>query len=116
MMLRYAGALMRPLDNNRRNSAMMRKTPWITAVLAGLLAPLAAFPGPVNVNTADAETIAAELDGIGIARARAIVAYRQANGPFRTAEDLLAVKGVGERILAANRDNIRVADAAAQSD
>ncbi|HZX24701.1 MULTISPECIES: ComEA family DNA-binding protein [Lentisalinibacter] len=90
---------------------MTRKTPWITALLAGLLAPLAAVSGPVNVNTADAETIAAELDGIGIARARAIVAYRQANGPFRSVDDLLAVKGVGERILAANRDNIRLAAA-----
>ena len=41
---------------------------------AGL--PLWSFAGPVNVNTADAETISAELKGIGLAKAQAIVDYR----------------------------------------
>ncbi|MEJ2604782.1 MAG: ComEA family DNA-binding protein [Gammaproteobacteria bacterium] len=91
---------------------MIRKRRGIGWLIAGLLAPLLVWAGPVDINNADAETIAAELDGIGIARAEAIVAYREANGPFRTVDDILAVKGVGEKILEANRHNIRIASAA----
>lgn len=69
---------------------------------AGVLA------GPVNVNTADAETISAELQGVGITKAIAIVEYRQANGPFKTADDLVLVKGIGERTVEINRKNILV--------
>jgi competence protein ComEA len=68
--------------------------------------------GPVNINTADAATIAAELKGIGPALAAAIVADRATNGRFVSAEALVRVKGVGERIVEMNRDNILVADAA----
>jgi competence protein ComEA len=79
------------------------------AALALLVAfPMLAFAGPVNVNTADAETIAAELNGIGLSKARAIVEYRQKHGPFRSADDLSLVKGVGEKTVEKNRDNIRV--------
>jgi len=80
-------------------------------VLVTLLAclPLLAFAGPVDINTADAETIAAELNGIGLAKAKEIVEYRQKYGPFKSAEDLSLVKGVGEKTVAKNRDNIRVA-------
>jgi competence protein ComEA len=70
-----------------------------------------AFAGPVNVNTADAETIAAELQGVGLSRAKAIVEYRKANGPFKTADDLIVVKGIGEKTLELNRANILVDDA-----
>jgi competence protein ComEA len=79
----------------------------IQALLASLL-PVAAWAGPVNVNTADASTLARELDGIGPAKAQAIVEYRQKNGPFRTAEDLLKVQGIGQRVLDQNRANIRI--------
>lgn len=68
----------------------------------------AAFAGPVNVNTADAETISAELQGVGITKAIAIVEYRQANGPFKSAEDLALVKGIGARTVEINRKNIVV--------
>ncbi|MGH8224450.1 MAG: ComEA family DNA-binding protein [Woeseiaceae bacterium] len=74
----------------------------------GLLVPVFAFAGPVNVNTADAETIAAELQGIGMSKAIAIVEYRKTNGPFKSADDLLAIKGIGERTIELNRDNILV--------
>jgi competence protein ComEA len=62
----------------------------------------------VNVNTADAETIAAELQGVGLSRAKAIVEYRNANGPFKSADQLIEVKGIGERTLEMNRNNILV--------
>jgi competence protein ComEA len=79
------------------------------AALALLLTvPMLAFAGPVNVNTADAETIAAELNGVGLAKARAIVEYRQKHGPYRSPDDLSLVKGIGERTVERNRDDIRV--------
>jgi len=65
-----------------------------------------ALAGPVNVNTADAETISAELQGVGIAKAIAIVEYRKANGPFKSHEDLTMVKGIGARTVEINRKNI----------
>lgn len=80
---------------------------FLAAVVLAAL-PLAAYAGPVNINTADATTIARELTGIGLARAQAIVEYRQKNGPFRTADDLANVKGVGKRVVEQNRANIRI--------
>lgn len=85
----------------------MRKT---LIVLLYLLAPFMAIAGPVNINTADAESLSRELTGIGLAKAQAIVDYRNEYGPFEVAEELLKVKGVGPRVLAANRDNIRTSD------
>jgi len=66
--------------------------------------------GPVNINTADAETIAAELKGVGLNKAKAIVEYRRKHGPFRSPEDLSLVKGIGERTVELNRADIKVAD------
>ena len=80
------------------------------ALLAACM-PLWAFAGPVDINTADAETISNELDGVGLTKAQAIVEYRQKHGPFKSAEDLSLVKGIGERTVALNKDNIRVAAA-----
>lgn len=89
---------------------MKRLHQFILAAV-GAMAMASAFAGPVNINTADAKTLSEELTGIGLARAQAIVEYRQANGPFKNAEDLLNVKGVGARTLEMNRENILVADA-----
>jgi competence protein ComEA len=72
-----------------------------------LVAPLT-LAGPVNVNTADAETISAELKGVGLAKARAIVEYRDKHGPFQAVEDLTLVSGIGERTLEENREDIRL--------
>lgn len=76
------------------------------SILGALLLPLFAFAGPVDVNSADAETLSAELNGVGLSRANAIVEYRKAHGPFRTLEDLEQVKGIGRRTIELNRDNI----------
>ena len=56
----------------------------------------------VNVNQADAATIANVLVGVGISRAQAIVDYRDEYGPFYTAEELTAVKGVGQATVERN--------------
>ena len=51
---------------------------------------------PVNINTADAETLAA-LPGIGQVLAKRILAYRQQNGSFRAIEEITNVEGIGEK-------------------
>ena len=80
----------------------------IAAAFALLAAPTLALAGPVDVNTADAETISAELKGVGLAKAKAIVEYRQKHGPFGSADDLSLVKGIGERTVELNRTDIKV--------
>lgn len=81
----------------------------ITAVAVAILSlPLLAFAAPVNINTADAETISAQLKGIGLAKANAIVVYRKKHGPFRSIDDLSLVKGIGERTIDRNRSDIQV--------
>lgn len=63
---------------------------------------------PVNINKADAQTIATSLDGIGLSKAKAIVAYRDAHGPFKSVDEVGHVKGIGAKTLARNRDAIRL--------
>jgi competence protein ComEA len=70
--------------------------------------PLMAFAGPVDINKADASTIAKELNGIGLSRAQAIVAYREKNGAFKSTDDLRKIKGIGAKTLERNRTNIRL--------
>ena len=65
--------------------------------------PAAEASQMININTASAETLSSTLSGIGMARAQAIVLYREQNGPFESVEELLEVEGVGEVILANNR-------------
>jgi competence protein ComEA len=78
--------------------------------LAAACVGFAAAAGPVNINTADAATLANELTGVGPALAEAIVADRKANGNFATPEALARVKGVGNRIVEMNKANILVAE------
>jgi len=79
-------------------------------LLAALLFAPAVLAGPVNVNSADAETLARELTGVGPALAEAIVRDREQNGPFASPDDLARVRGIGERIVEMNRTNILVED------
>lgn len=62
---------------------------------------------PVNINTADVAALAA-LDGIGESKAQAIVEYRDANGPFASADALTNVKGIGNATVQKNEDRITV--------
>jgi len=81
------------------------------AAIALLAAPTLLLAGPVDVNTADAETISAELKGIGMTKAKAIVEYREKHGPFRTADDLTLVKGIGElKLLVSSRRRLPPGD------
>lgn len=61
----------------------------------------------VNINTAGVEDLS-RLAGIGDAKARAIIRHRMTHGPFRSADDLAAVPGIGEKTIARNRHLIVV--------
>lgn len=63
-----------------------------------------------NINTADVQTLAQVLHGVGVDKATAIVAYRDLNGPFQQIEDLINVKGIGPAILEKNRTELVVTD------
>lgn len=65
--------------------------------------------GKVNINTAGIEQLKT-LDGIGDAYASRIVEYRDKNGPFQSPEDLLKIKGIGEKTVELNKDRIALKD------
>jgi competence protein ComEA len=88
------------------SEAMLIKGLSAALVAATLLAPIA-IAGPVDVNSADAKTLARELDGVGMAKAEAIVSYREKNGPFKSAEDLAKVKGLGKKLIEQNKANFK---------
>ena len=69
------------------------------------LPSFAANEGKININTASVEELAT-LNKVGEKYAQRIVEYREANGLFEKAEDLVNVKGIGPKILEANKDRI----------
>jgi competence protein ComEA len=74
--------------------------------LACTFAVHAAGPA-VNINSANVEQLAS-LNGIGESKAAAIIAWRQANGPFRSVEQLAEVKGVGLKTVEKNRERLTI--------
>ena len=64
------------------------------------------FP-PVDLNTATAEELDT-LPGIGESLARRIIAYREANGPFGSIEEIMEVSGIGEAKFAELKDRVTV--------
>ena len=84
-------------ESKKREPSMNHLKRILLSVICACLLPVAAFAGPVDVNSATAETISAELKGVGMSKATAIVAYRKAHGPFKSREDLMQVKGIGVR-------------------
>ena len=91
---------------------------WLTALTAALwlacslpaLAEDELKVEPINVNEASAELLA-ELPGIGPSKADAIIAEREAHGPYKDLEDLTRVKGVGQNTVARLADEIRFSNA-----
>ncbi len=67
---------------------------------------------PLDINSADAATLAEVMVGIGPAKAAAIVEYRDENGPFGSVEDLALIKGIGVATIEKNRDRLTTAKSA----
>jgi competence protein ComEA len=80
--------------------------PTLIAML--LMAPPVLHAEPVNINTADAAALAKALNGVGPAKAKAIVSYREKNGPFKSADQLAMVEGISQKLIDKNRADIRV--------
>lgn len=84
---------------------------WIrTALISVLLLLSAQFTlaenkTPININTATAEQLT-QLKGIGLTKAKAIVAYRKQKGAFSSIEELELVKGIGKNTINKNRKMI----------
>ena len=66
-----------------------------------------ATDGKININSATVDELT-QLQKVGPKTAERIVAYRDANGPFKTIDDLKNVKGIGDKVLALNKDRLTV--------
>ncbi|MDO4261479.1 MAG: helix-hairpin-helix domain-containing protein [Eubacteriales bacterium] len=67
----------------------------------------AASDGRVNINTAGMEELMT-LKGVGESRARAIIEYREQNGPFETEEEIMQISGIKEGVFSNIKDQIAV--------
>ena len=64
--------------------------------------PLEQAAPKINLNTADVSTLTQSFKGVGRKRAEAIIAYREANGGFKSIQDLVLVKGIGNQFIERN--------------
>ena len=91
--------------------SIFRFKPLLLSLL--LCAGAAMASEPVDINSADAAQLDKVLIGVGAAKAEAIIEYRKANGPFKSAEELAMVKGIGLSTVEQNRDRIELRPGAA---
>jgi competence protein ComEA len=75
-----------------------------------LLIPTLLFAEVVNINTADKDALMSAIKGVGEKRAEAIIAYRKQNGPFKSIEELVEVRGIGASTVEANMENLSIED------
>lgn len=101
-------------DNHGIEETIPDKVSKIMKILRALLLTLLlcvlsinATAEPVNINTADAQTLAT-LEGIGEKRAEAIIEYRAEHGAFESVDDLIKVKGIGPKTVEKKRDSMTV--------
>nr|WP_206208241.1 helix-hairpin-helix domain-containing protein [Xanthomonas oryzae] len=104
-----AGMLARTITQATRSVAMKSFTVVLKSLLLGLLLSSNAYAlDKVDINTASAEELDKVLVNVGRSKAEVIVEHRQANGPFKSAEELALVKGIGLKTVERNRDLIEV--------
>ena len=80
----------------------------VPTLVATLLMVQVVHAEPVNVNTADATALAKALNGIGPAKAKAIVSDREKNGPFKSVDQLAMVEGITQKLIDKNRADIKL--------
>ena len=85
----------------------MKKMHLILALVVSLLA-IPVWAEPVDINTADADTLAEVMVGVGPTLATAIVDHRAAFDVFESICELVKVKGIGVALIEKNRDSITV--------
>jgi competence protein ComEA len=115
-MIRRSGSDPKSSAGRAERRHVMVKRMGVVAMVVGLALGIGALPAVAATAAGGAPTVQAKVDvnkagvdelaglpGIGEATAKAIVAFRQANGPFRSPEDLMQVKGIGEKKLDAIR-------------
>jgi len=81
----------------------------LKGILAGVVLAFSSlvWAAPIDINTADAKTLET-LNGVGPAKAAAIVEYRTKNGPFKTVEGLEKVPGIGAATISKNKDSLSI--------
>ena len=92
------------VDDQAASSGAADRTASSSSQASGGLSP-SGDDGLVNINTATAEELET-LKGVGAATAEKIIADREANGPFKSIDDLTRVSGIGEKKLSAMRDRL----------
>jgi competence protein ComEA len=100
----FVAALMAPAASAQQSPAPQRRPPAASARKT--------FTGVVNINTAPAADLQ-QLPGIGAKTAARIIEYRQKNGPFKKIEELMNVRGIGEKNFLKLKAQITVAPAKA---
>jgi competence protein ComEA len=99
-----------PAPPGKQGGYMSFKFQQLIPTLAAfmMLAPLVVNAEPVNINTADASALAKALNGVGPAKAKAIVSYREKNGPFKSVDQLSMVDGISQKLIDKNRADIQL--------
>lgn len=104
------GRTVRP-DRQRGTTMSTFRSLFVAFVLAFALVGSAFAAGKLDINRATAAELAAAMNGIGEAKAEAIVAYRTEHGPFKSIDQLAEVKGIGLKTIEKNRELIEVGNA-----
>ncbi len=92
----------------------MKKSPVVRVFCSAVAVVLTTFAltvfavEKVNINSASASELASVLKGVGPAKAEAIVAHREKQGPFTEKEQLMDVQGIGKVVFSENTDAIVV--------
>jgi competence protein ComEA len=91
------------------NSCGQLRTLMLASLLGTVLASSSVLAAePLNINFADAKTLATTIDGVGLKRAEAIIEHRNMHGPFASVEALHKVPGIGMKTVSANKSKLTV--------